>query len=163
MKKKKNVMYRKSVSLLAAAAMTAVLMTGQIYPVVAGSQNIEWKLETATIIPENITIEEPAALSQVTLPKSEYGTLSWADDSYIPSSRTQECDVIFKPAASVDLSYLSGWDEKDKVVKGKITVVVSSLDTSSETVSDGASDSKVSDKTMERQRIQSLLMKQEIQ
>ena len=28
MKKKKNVMYRKSVSLLAAAAMTAVLMTG---------------------------------------------------------------------------------------------------------------------------------------
>ena len=29
MKKKKNVMYRKSVSLLAAAAMTAVLMTGQ--------------------------------------------------------------------------------------------------------------------------------------
>ena len=62
MKKKKNVMYRKSVSLLAAAAMTAVLMTGQIYPVVAGSQNIEWKLETATIIPENITIEEPVAL-----------------------------------------------------------------------------------------------------
>ena len=30
MKKKKNVMYRKSVSLLAAAAMTAVLMTGQV-------------------------------------------------------------------------------------------------------------------------------------
>ena len=28
-------MYRKSVSLLAAAAMTAVLMTGQVYPVVA--------------------------------------------------------------------------------------------------------------------------------
>ena len=35
MKKKKNVMYRKSVSLLAAAAMTAVLMTGQVYPVLA--------------------------------------------------------------------------------------------------------------------------------
>ena len=41
MKKKKNVMYRKSVSLLAAAAMTAVLMTGQVYPVAAWGQSTE--------------------------------------------------------------------------------------------------------------------------
>ena len=45
MKKKKNVMYRKSVSLLAAAAMTAVLMTGQVYPVAAWGQNTETRLE----------------------------------------------------------------------------------------------------------------------
>lgn len=56
MKKKKNVMYRKSVSLLAAAAMTAVLMTGQGYPVVAWGQNTETRLEKSSLIPDNITI-----------------------------------------------------------------------------------------------------------
>ena len=84
MKKKKNVMYRKSVSLLAAAAMTAVLMTGQVYPVVAWGQNTEIRLEKSSLIPDNITIDQPIALSEVTLPKSDYGTLPWADDSYIP-------------------------------------------------------------------------------
>ena len=76
MKKKKNVMYRKSVSLLAAAAMTAVLMTGQAYPVTAWGQNTETTLETSSLIPDNITIDQPIALSEVTLPKSDYGTLS---------------------------------------------------------------------------------------
>ena len=70
MKKKKNVMYRKSVSLLAAAAMTAVLMTGQGYPVVAWGQNTETRLEKSSLIPENITIDQPVALSEVALPKS---------------------------------------------------------------------------------------------
>lgn len=128
MKKRKNVIYKKSVSLLAAAAMTAVLMTGQIYPVVAQTQIIEDLIETSSLIPDNITIDEPVALSQVSLPKSEYGTLQWADESYVPEKRVQSCEVIFKPAKSVDLSYLSGWDEKEKVVKGKVTVVVTSID-----------------------------------
>ncbi len=75
MKKKKNVMYRKSVSLLAAAAMTAVLMTGQVYPVLAEIGNIEANLETSSLIPDNVTIDQPAALSQVALPKRDYGTL----------------------------------------------------------------------------------------
>ena len=57
MKKKKNVMYRKSVSLLAAAAMTAVLMTGQVYPVLAEIGNIEANLETSSLIPDNVTID----------------------------------------------------------------------------------------------------------
>lgn len=83
MKKKKNVMYRKSVSLLAAAAMTAVLMTGQVYPVAVWGQNTETRLEKSSLIPDNITIDQPVALSEVALPKSDYGTLSWADDSYI--------------------------------------------------------------------------------
>ena len=65
MKKKKNVMYRKSVSLLAAAAMTAVLMTGQIYPVAAWGQNTETRLEKSSLIPDNITIDQPIALSEV--------------------------------------------------------------------------------------------------
>ncbi len=128
MKKKKNIVYRKSVSLLAAAAMTAVLMTGQIYPAIAWGQNIENRLEESSLIPENITIDEPVALSEVELPKSDYGTLSWEDDSYVPDKRVQSCQVVFKPAADVDLSYLSGWDAEKKVVKGKITLVVSSLE-----------------------------------
>ena len=150
MKKKKNVMYRKSVSLLAAAAMTAVLMTGQVYPVVAWGQNTETRLEKSSLIPENITIDQPVALSEVTLPKSDYGTLSWADDSYIPDKRVQTCEVVFKPAADVDLSYISGWDSEKKVVKGKITVVVSSIEESSEDQpSDATADVETGDESSE--------------
>lgn len=150
MKKKKNVMYRKSVSLLAAAAMTAVLMTGQGYPVVAWGQNTETRLEKSSLIPENITIDQPVALSEVALPKSDYGTLSWADDSYIPDKRVQTCEVVFKPAADVDLSYISGWDSEKKVVKGKITVVVSSIEESSEDQpSDTAADVETGDESSE--------------
>lgn len=137
MKKKKNVMYRKSVSLLAAAAMTAVLMTGQAYPVTAWGQNTETTLETSSLIPDNITIDQPIALSEVTLPKSDYGTLSWVDTSFVPNKRVQSCEVVFKPVEDVDLSYLSGWDADKKVVKGKITVVVSSIEGDGETVSSG--------------------------
>lgn len=128
MKKKKNVMYRKSVSLLAAAAMTAVLMTGQVYPVLAEIGNVEANLETSSLIPDNVTIDQPIALSQVALPKSDYGTLSWADGTFVPDKRVQACDVVFKPAENVDLSYLPGWDAQNKVVKGTINVVVSSLE-----------------------------------
>ena len=142
MKKKRNAIYKKSVSLLAAAAMTAVLMTGQVYPVLAYGQNITSEIEKSAIIPDNITIEEPVELSEVALPKSDYGVLSWADDSYIPQKRVQSCEVIFKPAADVDLSYLSGWDSKKKVVKGKITVVVSSLE-GEEEEEDGSSASEL--------------------
>ena len=150
MKKKKNVMYRKSVSLLAAAAMTAVLMTGQIYPVAAWGQNTETRLEKSSLIPDNITIDQPVALSEVTLPKSDYGTLSCADDSYIPDKRVQTCEVVFKPAADVDLSYISGWDSEKKVVKGKITVVVSSIEESSEDQpSDTAADVETGDESSE--------------
>lgn len=145
MKKKRNTIYQKSVSLLAAAAMTAVLMTGQVYPVLTYGQNITSEIEKSTIIPDNITIEEPVELSEVALPKSDYGVLSWVDDSYVPQKRVQSCEVVFKPAADVDLSYLSGWDSKKKVVKGKITVVVSSIEGSDEEepVEDGSSVSEL--------------------
>ena len=142
MKKKKNVMYRKSVSLLAAAAMTAVLMTGQVYPVLAEIGNIEANLETSSLIPDNVTIDQPAALSQVALPKSDYGTLSWADGTFVPDKRVQACEVIFKPAENVDLSYLPGWDAQKKVVKGTVNVVVSSLE-------DTADDTQASSDTAE--------------
>ena len=63
MKKRKNVIYKKSVSLLAAAAMTAVLMTGQIYPVVAQTQIIEDLIETSSLIPDNVTIDFSGLMS----------------------------------------------------------------------------------------------------
>lgn len=138
MKKKKNVMYRKSVSLLAAAAMTAVLMTGQVYPVLAEIGNIEANLETSSLIPDNVTIDQPAALSQVALPKSDYGTLSWADGTFVPDKRVQACEVIFKPAENVDLSYLPGWDAQKKVVKGTVNVVVSSLEDTADDTQDSS-------------------------
>lgn len=146
MKKKKNVMYRKSVSLLAAAAMTAVLMTGQVYPVLAEIGNIEANLETSSLIPDNVTIDQPAALSQVALPKSDYGTLSWADGTFVPDKRVQACEVIFKPAENVDLSYLPGWDAQKKVVKGTVNVVVSSLE-------DTADDTQASSDTADRKSV----------
>lgn len=145
MKKKKNVMYRKSVSLLAAAAMTAVLMTGQVYPVFAEIGNIETKLETSSLIPDNVTIDQPIALSQITLPKSDYGILSWVDGEFIPDKRVQACDVIFKPAENIDLSYLPGWDTEKKVVKGTINVVVSSLEDSTDNTQESSADNKAED------------------
>ena len=100
-------MKRKSIAILAAAAISMSLAGGQIYSVYAG--------------------DEPTELSNVSLPSSEYGTLYWVDDSFVPTKRTQSCKVEFEPYDSVDLSYMSGWDEEDGVLKGKVTVVVSSI------------------------------------
>ena len=62
----------------------------------------------------------------------------------------QTCEVVFKPAADVDLSYISGWDSEKKVVKGKITVVVSSIEESSEDQpSDTAADVETGDESSE--------------
>ena len=68
--------------------MTAVLMTGQVYPVAAWGQNTETRLEKSSLIPDNITIDQPVALSEVALPKSDYGTLSW---QMIHIYRIKEC------------------------------------------------------------------------
>ena len=76
------------------------------------------------------------------LPKSDYGTLSWADGTFVPDKRVQACEVIFKPAENVDLSYLPGWDAQKKVVKGTVNVVVSSLE-------DTADDTQASSDTAE--------------
>lgn len=116
---------RKRTSLLAAAALSAALLGGQVYPAFAGDTYTA--IEASTLIPENVTIEEPTALSNVSLPKSEYGTLSWADDSYVPTSRVQSCAVVFKPSAAVDLSNVKGWDSESGVISGSVTVVVSSI------------------------------------
>ena len=59
---------RKGISLLAAAALTAALMGGQVYSVLA--ENTEKTMEVNTLFPDNITISDPVALSEVSLPKS---------------------------------------------------------------------------------------------
>lgn len=125
MKKNTKATCRKSVTFLAAAAMTAALLSGQAYPTIAMGQT--QTVEKGTLIPDNVTIDEPTSLSNIDLPKSDYGTLSWADSSYVPDSRVQSCKVEFKPNGSVDLSGYSGWDAEKGVLTGYVTVVVSSI------------------------------------
>lgn len=123
-KRKKNV-YRKKMRLLAAAALTTVLISGQVQGVYAQQDtSVE---ETDNIFPENITIEEPMALADISLPENKYGTLSWEDSSFVPSERVQSYEVILEPFAEVDLSQREGWDEENGVLRGTVTVVVSSI------------------------------------
>lgn len=117
---------RKNINLLAAAALTAALLGGQVYPAFAGSSNVS--VESSSLIPENVTIDAPTELYNVGLPGSEYGTLSWADGSFVPSKRVQSCQVILTPSGSADLSGLEGYDKESGVVTGYVTVVVSSIE-----------------------------------
>ena len=117
---------RRGISLLAAAALTAALMGGQVYSVLA--ENTEKTTEINTLFPDNITISDPVALSEVSLPKSEYGTFTWADETFVPSKRVQSCEVFLKPFKDVDLSDRKGWDSKKEAVVGYVTVVVSSIE-----------------------------------
>lgn len=126
--------FRKSVTFLAAAAMTAALIGGQAYPTVVLGQT--QTVEKGSLIPDNVTIDQPTSLSNIDLPKSDYGTLSWVDSSYIPDSRVQSCKVEFKPNSTVDLSDYSGWDAERGVLTGYVTVVVSSIESSGESYED---------------------------
>lgn len=123
--KRKRNMYRKKMRLLAAAALTAVLISGQMQGVYA-QQDTSLE-QTDSIFPENITIEEPVTLSEISLPENKYGTLSWEDSSFVPSERVQSYEVILEPFAEVDLSQHEGWDEENGVLRGTVTVVVSSI------------------------------------
>lgn len=117
---------KRNVQFLAAAALTAALITGQIQPISVFGGNTE--IQVSSLIPDNITIDHPVPLSDISLPSSDYGTLSWADSSSIPSERVQSYDVVFRPFDSVDLSDISGWDGSSDAIYGRVTVVVSSLE-----------------------------------
>lgn len=124
-RKGKKLMHKKGVRLFAAAAMAVALIGVQSQGAFAQEETaIE---EEAAILPENITIEEPMALSEISLPESEYGTLSWSDSSCVPSERVQDYEVVLEPFSSVDLSQYDGWDEENGVLVGYVTVVVSSI------------------------------------
>ena len=111
---------------LAAAALTATLITGQFtyVPVMAGSTA---EVEVSSLIPDNVTVEQPVPLSEISLPKSDYGTLSWADSSSVPSKRVQSYDVVFHPYNTADLAKFSGWDGQSDAIYSSVTVVVSSF------------------------------------
>ena len=118
MKKRKNMQF------FAAAALTATLITGQFtyVPVMAGSTA---EVEVSSLIPDNVTVEQPVPLSEISLPKSDYGTLSWVDSSSVPSKRVQSYDVVFHPYNTADLAKFSGWDGQSDAIYSSVTVVVS--------------------------------------
>ena len=121
MMKKRN-RGKRNVQVLAAAALTAALIAGQIQPLpVQGSSE---QIQVSSLIPDNVTIEHPVPLSEVSLPGSDYGTLSWVDSSSIPSGRVQSYDVVFYPYDSSDLAKISGWDGVSDGIYSSVTVVV---------------------------------------
>ena len=121
MMKKRN-RGKRNVQFLAAAALTAALIAGQIQPLpVQGSSE---QIQVSSLIPDNVTIEHPVPLSEVSLPGSDYGTLSWVDSSSIPSGRVQSYDVVFYPYDSSDLAKISGWDGVSDGIYSSVTVVV---------------------------------------
>lgn len=117
---------RKGLSVLAAAVLTASLLGGQIYPVAATAE-YSTAVTKGSLIPDNVTISEPVELSRVSLPESEYGTLTWADGTFVPSEHVQSCEVIFTPSGKTDVSGISGYDKETGTVIGYVNVVVSSL------------------------------------
>lgn len=129
MKKNTKITFSKSFSILAAAALSMTLISGQALTTYAGSSS---GIESGAVIPDNITIDSPTALSNVALPSNSYGTLSWVDGSYVPENRVQSCAVVFKPSTGADLSGLPGWDSSSGTLTGYVTVVISSLDSSSD-------------------------------
>ena len=117
---------RKGISVLAAAVLTASLLGGQVYPVTASAE-YSTTITKGSLIPDNVTISEPMALSGVSLPESEYGTLTWADEAFVPTEHVQSCEVIFTPSGKTDVSGVSGYDKETGTVIGYVNVVVSSL------------------------------------
>ena len=110
----------------AAAALTAALVTGQFtYVSVMAESTAE--VQDSSLIPDNVTVEQPVPLSEISLPKSDYGTLSWVDSSSVPSKRVQSYDVIFHPYNKADLVKFSGWDGQSDAIYSSVTVVVSSF------------------------------------
>lgn len=147
MKKNTKNTFSRSFSILAAAALSMTLIGGQTFPAYAENSS---GIESGAVIPDNITIDSPTALANIALPSNAYGTLSWADSSYVPDKRVQSCGVVFKPAAGADLSGLPGWDSNSGTLTGSVTVVVSSLDSTEENSgSEESSDSSDSGKSYE--------------
>lgn len=120
----------KKMGILAAAALTATMIGGNVQVVTQPVHAAEAQ-ETAAVLPDNITIDQPTELANIGLPVSEYGTLEWADGSYVPTQRVQSCEVILTPGEGQDLSRADGWDPEAGVVVGHINVIVNGIEDSS--------------------------------
>lgn len=125
--KKKNRLTGRNLGFLTAIALSAVLVGGQFPAEIVTAYSAEMTEGRPSVFPDNITVEEPTALANVILPANNYGTLAWADGSYVPQKRVQSCEVILTPAEGVDLSAEEGWDEETGTVSGYVHVVVTSI------------------------------------
>ena len=117
--------------IFAAAALTATMIVGNV-PAVTEPVNAAESQENVadSLIPDNITIDQPTELANVALPATENGILEWADGSYVPTQRVQACEVLLIPAEGQDLSHADGWDSETGAVIGYINVVVTGIDDS---------------------------------
>lgn len=120
----------KKMGIIAAAALTATMIGGNVQVVTQPIQAAEVQ-ETVALLPDNITIDQPTELANIGLPVSKYGTLEWADGSYVPAQRVQSCEVILIPGEGQDLSHADGWDPEAGVVVGHINVIVNGIEDSS--------------------------------
>lgn len=118
----------KKMGILAAAALTATMIGGNMQAVTQPVRASQTQEAAGSVLPDNITIDQPTELSEVGLPASEYGTLEWADGSYVPTKRVQSCEVILVPGEGQDLSHVDGWDPEAGVVAGYINVIVNNAD-----------------------------------
>ena len=118
----------KKMGIFAAAALTVTMIGGNMQAVTQPVRAAQTQEITGSVLPDNITIDQPTELSQVSLPVSEYGTLEWVDGSYVPTERVQSCEVILVPGEGQDLSHVDGWDSEAGVVVGYINVIVNNAD-----------------------------------
>lgn len=150
--KKKRRMSGSGMKFLAVSVLSAALLAGQAQPTMVRGGSV---IEASSLIPDNVTIDKPVALSEISLPKSEYGKLAWADDSCVPTRRVESFEVVFTPNGTADLSGVSGWDSEKEKIYGYVTVIVSSLEDKEEegasedvqgqeSVDEGCSESEVS-------------------
>ena len=128
MKKRNN--RKRNVQFIAAAALSAALLAGQIQPAYVHGDSSQ--IQVSSLIPDNVTIDQPVPLSEISLPGSDYGTLSWVNSSSVPSERVQSYEVVFRPYNSADLAKISGWDGVSDAIYGTVTVVVNGLDNESQ-------------------------------
>ena len=141
-KMKKNYMLTgKKAGFLAVAAMSAVLVGGQV-SAGAASAGAAQEASVSSMIPDNITIDKPVQLADISLPGNEYGSLEWLDGSYVPSNRVESCKVILKPAEGQDLSQVQGWDSEAGGVIGYINVIVNDPEEDGDDVKDNSADNQ---------------------
>lgn len=86
------------------------------------------KLSKESLIPSSVVVSAPIALSNISLPQSEYGSLAWENGSAVPNSYEGTYAVIFKSNGRGDLSQISGYDAGSGTLKGTVRVVVKSLE-----------------------------------
>ncbi len=125
--RKKRLLSKKILHILAVAALSVSLLGGQMQAVLAENPVHTVKIEESRLIFDELYVKSGVSLAEAALPEFEEGILKWEDETYIPEESVVECTVIFQPKEDQDLSkykYLDGWDSEKKIVKTKITVIV---------------------------------------